>query len=371
MKYYIIAGEASGDLHAANLIKSIKSKTPDAEFRGWGGDKMANEGCVVTKHYKELAFMGFWEVFTHLDKILRNFSICKKEIIDYQPDAVILVDYPGFNLRMADFAKKHHFKTIYYVSPQVWAWKKGRVKKIKACVDELMVILPFEEKFYAQYDYPVHYVGNPVLDEIVQFNPEHEGVRNFRKNYGLDDRPIVAILPGSRKQEIKSLLPVMSTMVDSFPQYQFVISVVKWQPRELYTNIVQNIPFIEGDTYAMLSNAQAAIVASGTASLETALMNVPQVVCYKCNWISYIIAKNLVKGINYISLANLILDKQVFNELLQKDCNPERLSKELEILLHDEEKIAQMKENYRQLRKILGDGGASDNAAEVVVRAMS
>ena len=370
MKYYIIAGEASGDVHAANLIKSIKSTTPDAEFRGWGGDKMANEGCEITKHYNELAFMGFWEVLTHLNKILRNFSICKKEIMAYQPDAIIFVDYPGFNLRMADFAKKRHFKTIYYVSPQVWAWKKGRVKKIKACVDKLMVILPFEEKFYAQYDYPVHYVGNPVLDEIVQFNPEQEEVRNFKSRHGLDERPIIAILPGSRKQEIKSLLPVMSTMVERFPQYQFVISAVKWQPRALYDNIIQNVPLIEGDTYAMLSHAKAAIVASGTASLETALMNVPQVVCYKCNWISYIIAINLVKGINYISLANLILDKQVFNELLQKECNPERLSKELDILLHDEGKVTQMKEDYRQLRKILGDGGASDNAAQVVVMAM-
>ena len=367
MKYYIIAGEASGDVHAANLIKSIKSKTPDAEFRGWGGDRMANEGCEITKHYNELAFMGFWEVFTHLNKILRNFSICKKEIIAYQPDAIIFVDYPGFNLRMADFAKKRHFKTIYYVSPQVWAWKKGRVKKIKACVDELMVILPFEEKFYAQYDYPVHYVGNPVLDEIAQFNPEQEEVRNFRAKHGLDERPIIAILPGSRKQEIKSLLPVMAKMVERFPQYQFVISAVKWQLRALYDNIIQDVPLIEGETYAMLSHAKAAIVASGTASLETALMNVPQVVCYKCNWISYIIAINLVKGINYISLANLILDKQVFNELLQKECNPKRLSEELDILLNNQEKIAAIHDDYRQLRKILGNGGASDNAAAVVL----
>lgn len=368
MKYYIIAGEASGDIHAANLIKAIKAKTPDAQFRGWGGDLMENEGCVLVKHYNDLAFMGFLEVFIHLRTILKNLAFCKKDIIDYQPDKIILVDYPGFNLRMAEFAHKIGLPVTYYISPQVWAWKKGRVKKIKENVNDMMVILPFEQEFYAKYDYPVHYVGHPLLDEMSNFDSESEAVKNFRQRHGLDDRPIVVILPGSRKQEIKSMLPIMAKVAKHFPQYQFVISVVKWQPRSLYEKFAQNLPLIEGDKYPMLKNAKAALVTSGTVSLETALMEVPQVVGYRASWISYFIALLLVKGIKYISLANLILDKQIFNELIQPAVNENRLVLELDRLLHDETVIETMKRDYLELQKILGSGGASEKAAAVVMK---
>lgn len=366
MKYYIIAGEASGDLHAANLIKAVKEKDPEAEFRGWGGDLMAEAGCDVVKHYNDLAFIGFWEVFINLKTVLKNLSVCKKDILLYNPDKVVLVDYPGFNLRIAEFAKQKKFRVIYYISPSVWAWKKGRVKKIKRNVDDLMVILPFEKEFYAKYDYPVHYVGNPVLDEMVRFDPQSDEVVNFRKLHGLDDRPIVALLPGSRRQEIKTMLPIMVKVMERFPQYQFVISAVKWQPRSLYEDIVQGVPLITGQTYAMLKNVKAAVVTSGTVSLETALMDIPQVVGYRASWLSYFIALQLVKGIRYISLANLILDKQVFNELIQGDVNPDRLARELDALLHDEVKIKQMKKDYALLRQVLGDGGASQKAAGIV-----
>ncbi len=368
VKYYIIAGEASGDMHAANLVAAIKAQEPDARFRGWGGDLMENEGVELVKHYRDLAFMGFWEVFTHLTTILKNLAFCKKDMGAYQPDAVIFVDYPGFNLRVAPFAKQKGYRTIYYISPQVWAWKKNRIKKIKRYVDDMMVILPFEQDFYARHDYAVHYVGHPTLDAMANFDPESEEVRSFRKKYQLDERPIVALLPGSRRQEIKVMLPQMVKVVDRFPQYQFLISKVKWQPETLYRAIAENIPLVEGDIYPLLKNSRAAIVTSGTASLETALMGVPQVVGYRGSRISYFIALQLVKGIDYISLTNLILDKQVFNELIQDDVNPDRLTKELDILLHDETKRTEMQQDYAQLRQILGNGGASFAAAKVVLR---
>ena len=367
MKYYIIAGEASGDMHAANLIAAIKEKTPDAQFRGWGGDLMEKEGVTLVKHYRELAYMGFWEVFTHLPIILRNMTFCKKDMDAFQPDAVIFVDYPGFNLRVAPHAKSKGYRTIHYISPQVWAWKKGRVKKIRQYIDDMMVILPFEQNFYAQYDYPVHYVGHPTLDVMAKFDSEGVEVKEFRQKYKLDARPIVALLPGSRRQEIKAMLPQMVKVIDRFPQYQFLISKVKWQPETLYRAIAGETPLIEENTYALLKNSRAAIVTSGTASLETALLGVPQVVGYRGSWISYLIAKQLVKGIDYISLANLILNKQIFNELIQADVNPDRLEKELDILLHDETKREEMQQDYAQLRKMLGNGGASRAAAEVVV----
>ncbi|MDL2308579.1 lipid-A-disaccharide synthase [Bacteroidales bacterium OttesenSCG-928-B11] len=363
MKYFIIAGEASGDIHAGNLITEMKHLAPDDQFQGWGGDRMEDAGCQILKHYKELAFMGFWEVFTNLPTILRNFKTCISQIEKFKPDAVILVDYPGFNLRIAKYAHQHNIKVYYYISPQVWAWKNGRVKNIKKYVDKMLVILPFEKAFYQQYDYKVHYVGNPLLDEIKTFRSDSETAINFRAIHGLDERPIVAILPGSRKQEIKTMLPTMVKMREHFPDYQFVISAVKWQPRKLYTDITNNIPLVDVGIYPLLMNANAAIVTSGTVSLETSLMNVPQIVCYKGNPISYFIARRLVKGISYISLSNLILDKQIFNELIQYDFNEKRLTEELTRILHDPNVIHNMKSDYQQLRKILGDGGASEKAA--------
>lgn len=372
MKYYIIAGEASGDLHASNLMKALKERDPQADFRCWGGDLMAQAGGDIVKHYKDLAFMGFWEVFTHLNTIFRNMRICQVDMLLYEPDAVILVDYPGFNLRMAKFAKEHGLKVIYYISPQIWAWKKGRIKKIKKYVDEMMVILPFEEDFYAKNDVKVHYVGHPLLDAVSKNLHDSPEVTGFRKQHNMDDREIVALLPGSRKQEITAILPQMLQMVPLFPQYQFVVSVVEWQSRSLYDKYLKNadVKTVSGSAYPLLANAKAAIVASGTATLETAMIGTPQVVCYAGSELSYIIAKQLISGIRFISLPNLIMDKQVVTELIQHDFNTFHLRKELEKITADEDYLAALKEDYRQLYTLLGDGSASAKAANVVMEAM-
>jgi len=373
MKYYIIAGEASGDLHASNLMKALKERDPQADFRCWGGDLMEQAGGDIVKHYKELAFMGFFEVITHLNEILRNFKICQTDILLYEPDAVILVDYPGFNLRMAKFAKEQGFKVIYYISPQIWAWKKGRIKKIKKYVDEMMVILPFEEEFYAKNGMKVHYVGHPLLDAVNRDLHQSEDVLRFREQYELDDREIIALLPGSRKQEITAILPQMLKMIPLFPQYQFVVSVVDWQPAELYDKYLKkySVKKVKGNAYPMLANAKAAIVASGTATLETAMIGTPEVVCYAGNELSYLIAKQLITGIKYISLVNLIMDKPVVAELIQHDYDTPHLRKELQLITEDEPHIAAMKADYKQLVTLLGDGSASAKAAEIVTDALS
>lgn len=373
MKYYIIAGEASGDLHASNLMKALKERDPQADFRCWGGDLMEQAGGDIVKHYKELAFMGFFEVITHLNEILRNFKICQTDILLYEPDAVILVDYPGFNLRMAKFAKEQGLKVIYYISPQIWAWKKGRIKKIKKYVDEMMVILPFEEEFYAKNGMKVHYVGHPLLDAVNRDLHQSEEVLRFREHYELDDREIIALLPGSRKQEITVILPQMLKMIPLFPQYQFVVSVVDWQPAELYDKYLKkySVKKVKGNAYPMLANAKAAIVASGTATLETAIIGTPEVVCYAGNELSYLIAKQLVTGIKYISLVNLIMDKPVVAELIQHDYDTPHLRKELQLITEDESHIAAMKADYKQLVTLLGNGSASAKAAEIVTDALS
>lgn len=372
MKYYIIAGEASGDLHASNLMKALKARDPQADFRCWGGDLMEQAGGDIVKHYKELAFMGFWEVFANLNTIFRNMRICQVDMLLYEPDAVILVDYPGFNLRMAKFAKEQGFKVIYYISPQIWAWKKGRIKKIKKYVDEMMVILPFEEEFYAKNGMKVHYVGHPLLDAVSKDLHDSQEVLDFRRQHGMDDREIVALLPGSRKQEISAILPQMLKMVPLFPQYQFVVSVVEWQSRSLYEKFLKksDVKTVSGSAYPLLANAKAAVVASGTATLETAMIGTPQVVCYAGSELSYIIAKQLISGIHFISLPNLIMDKQVVTELIQHDFNTFHLRKELEKITGDEAYLATLKEDYRQLYALLGDGSASAKAADVVMEAM-
>ena len=372
MKYYIIAGEASGDLHASNLMKALKERDPQADFRCWGGDLMEQAGGDIVKHYKELAFMGFWEVFTHLNTIFRNMRICQVDMLLYEPDVVILVDYPGFNLRMAKFAKEQGFKVIYYISPQIWAWKKGRIKKIRQYVDEMMVILPFEKDFYAKNGMDVHYVGHPLLDAVSKNLHDSQEVLGFRQQHGLGEREIIALLPGSRKQEIKAILPQMLKMVSLFPQYQFVVSVVDWQPKSLYEKIIRKSPvkMVNGSAYPLLANAKAAVVASGTATLETAMIGTPQVVCYAGSELSYLIAKQFVTGIHFISLPNLIMDKQVVTELIQHDFNTFHLKKELEKITEDAACIDSMKEDYRKLYALLGDGSASAKAAEVVVEAM-
>jgi lipid-A-disaccharide synthase len=395
MRYYIVAGEASGDLHASNLIKAIRQKDPEARFRGCGGDLMRDAGAELLLHYKEMAFMGFWEVFVNLRTVLGNIKRCKTDILTWNPDVLVLVDYPGFNLRIAEFAKQRGLKTVYYISPQIWAWKKGRIKQIKRDVDEMMVILPFEKAFYAKNGMDVHYVGHPLLDAVSRDLPERPEVRNFRKDNGLDDREIIALLPGSRRQEVNALLPQMLNMAELFPQYQFVVSTVSWLPKELYDKHLQtpaktrtpvetccsaslqngdvqvnhNVRTVCGNTYALLANAKAAIVASGTATLETAMIGTPQVVCYAGSEISYLIAKHLITGINYISLPNLIMDAPVVTELIQHDYNTERLEKELRLITEDAEHVAAMKAQYEELYTKLGNGSASMNAAEVVVTA--
>ena len=384
MRYYIVAGEASGDLHASNLIKAIREKDPAAQFRGCGGDLMQQVGADLLMHYKDMAFMGFWEVFVHLPEVLGNIKHCKADILDWKPDVLVLVDYPGFNLRVAKFAKQHHIKVVYYISPQIWAWKKGRIKQIKRDVDEMMVILPFEKDFYAKHGMDVHYVGHPLLDAVSRDLPEREDVRNFKTNNQLNDRPIIALLPGSRKQEINAILPQMLQMVELFPQYQFVVSTVSWLPKELYDKHLQShvhsvetrrgaslqngIVCVCDQTYPLLANAKAAIVASGTATLETAMIGTPQVVCYAGSELSYLIAKHLISGINYISLPNLIMDASVVTELIQHDYNTERLQKELRLITEDDANIAAMKAQYEELYTRLGNGSASQKAAAVVIQ---
>ena len=370
MRYYIIAGEASGDLHASNLVAEIKKKDKKAEFRGCGGDKMKAQGVDLLKHYRTMAYMGFVEVAVNLRKVLGNISQCKKDILDYQPDVVVLVDYPGFNFRIADFAHKKGFKVIYYISPQLWAWKRRRVKKVKRSVDKMLVILPFEEEFYRRYGVDVTYVGNPLLDEMAKYGTANRSIFLRRNSLG-EKREIIALLPGSRKQEVKRMLPVMLKMVPRFPDYQFVVAGVSSLDRELYKGIMGTTDafFVENQTYELLQNSSAALVTSGTATLETALLTVPEVVCYKATSFSYRLAKAMIK-VKYISLVNLVMDKAVVKELIQGDLTEDNLAAELELLLHNGKRQRRLLEDYDELRDRLGDVGASEKAAAAICDAL-
>jgi len=348
MKYYIIAGEASGDLHGSNLMKALYKEDPNAEIRFWGGDLMQVVGGTLVKHYKELAFMGFVEVLFHLKTILNNIKICKKDIADFQPDVIIFIDYPGFNLRIAKWAKVQGFKTHYYISPQIWAWKESRIADIKRDVDKMYVILPFEKDFYEKkHHFPVVFVGHPLIDAIHN-QPASDGAF-FRKENHLNDKPIIAILPGSRKQEITKMLSVMLSVVDDFPEYQFVIAGAPSQEFSFYEGFIsnENIKFVSNKTYDLLSNANAALVTSGTATLETALFKIPEVVCYKGSWASYQIAKRIIT-LKYISLVNLIMDEEVVTELIQGDCNTKRIREELKKILD-----AKYRQNLLQKYEVL------------------
>jgi lipid-A-disaccharide synthase len=372
MKYYVIAGEASGDLHGSNLILKLKKLEPESTFRCWGGDKMEAAGGVIIKHFKELAFMGFVEVLANIKTILNNISFCKKDIIAYQPDAIILIDYPGFNLRIATFAKALGIKVIYYISPQVWAWKQSRVKIIKASIDKMLVILPFEKAFYQKFNYPVDFVGHPLLDAIYGEELVSDNSQHFKAENNIENRPIIALLPGSRKQEISGMLPIMLAMQKHFKNYEFVVACAPSIPADFYTSLLQNYTakLVYDQTYSLLKNASLAMVTSGTATLETALFNVPQIVCYKGGKISYLIAKSLIK-ITYISLVNLIMDKEIVKELIQDELNETNLKQELDKLINDEKYIAEMKNNYQQLQTILGGVGASQNAATIIHQYLS
>ena len=367
MKYYIIAGEASGDLHGSNLMKALLTQDVNAEFRFWGGDLMQNTGGTLVKHYRDLAFMGFAEVLMNIRTISKNLTFCKEDIEAYNPDAIIFIDYPGFNLRIAKWAKLKGFQTHYYISPQIWAWKENRIKSIKRDVDKLYVILPFEKAFYEdKHNFPVEFVGHPLIDAIA--NRTQISEYEFRAKHGLTDKPIIALLPGSRKQEIRKMLSVMLSIVDDFQEYQFVIAGAPSQELSFYSTFIKNanVSFISNQTYDLLSVSTAALVTSGTATLETALFKVPQVVCYKGNWISYQIGKRLV-NLDYISLVNLIMDKEVVTELIQNDFNTKRLKAELANILDDDERI-KFFINYYELEKKLGGKGASDKTAELIFK---
>ena len=367
MKYYIIAGEASGDLHAANLIAEIKKKDANAEFRAWGGDLMRKQGVTMVKHYRHMAFMGFVEVAANLNKVLRNIRECKKDLLDYRPDIVILVDYPGFNLRIAKFAHQNHLKVCYYISPQIWAWKRRRVRKIRQYVDQMLVILPFEEQFYKDYGVNVMFVGHPLLDELSKLGTGSR-ISFVHKNNLSEKKEIIALLPGSRKQEVERTLGVMLKVIPHFPQYQFVIAGVASLDKNLYLGVMgdKDVRLVENQTYELLQNASAALVTSGTATLETALLAVPEVVCYKASRVSYWIAKRLVK-VRFISLVNLIMDREVVKELIQNDLTEENLVKELKRLLEDGKKQRCLLEDLDVLKDKLGNSGASVKAAEAII----
>ena len=358
MKYFIIAGERSGDLHGGNLIRSLRKDDPKAEIKAFGGDAMSAAGAEVLVHYREMAFMGFWEVFKNLATIRRLLRRCKEEISQFKPDVVILIDYAGFNMKIAQFAQGT-YKVFYYISPKVWAWNQKRAWKIKRFVDRMFVIMPFEKEFYQQFDWEVDYVGNPVLDAVNDHEPNRSHVPF--------EQPYVAVLPGSRKQEVANVASVLEQVADQNAHLLFAVAAVDNLPEELYSGMAAraNIKLVYGHTYDLLAFAQAAIVTSGTATLETAMWNVPQVVVYKTSGISYSIAKRLIK-VQYISLVNLIAGKEVVVELIQNEFNVERLNKELKKLLSDTSYRRKIDTAYKEMRNLLSVGRASDNAARLM-----
>lgn len=371
-KLYIIAGEASGDLHGSNLMEELLNQDPSLSIRFWGGDRMAKIGGEPAKHIRDLAFMGFWEVITNIRTIAANLKFCREDILAFKPDAIILIDYPGFNLRIAEWAKKQGIKVCYYVSPQVWAWKENRVKKIKASVDEMYAILPFEEDFYKKHDFKVNYLGHPLLDEVEKFKLIALSKEAFYKKNELNDLPIIALLPGSRKQEIKVKLPLMLEACLNFGDYQMLIAGAPSIDESFYKQIIpENSPVkvVYGQTYDLLNQATAGLVTSGTATLETALLELPQVVCYKGNPISYRIAKSLIK-IRFISLVNLIMDEEVVTELIQNECNAKRMTAELKEILPNGNKRNAISLKYKELIEVLGAGGASRKIAASILKGL-
>jgi lipid-A-disaccharide synthase len=368
VRYYLIAGEASGDMHGANLIKALKKKDPDSEFRVWGGEQMAEAGGDLVAHYREMAFMGFTEVVANMKTIFRYIRACKADLKATKPDVLILIDYPGFNLRIASYAKQLGLRVVYYISPQVWAWKASRVKQIRQSVDQMLVILPFEPDFYQKYNYPVTFVGHPLLDTVQAFQP----VEDFVQHYKLSPKPIIALTPGSRKQEIATMLPPMITAARAYPEYQAVIAGAPGIEEDFYHRFIprdQEVSTVHGASYSLMTYAKAGLVTSGTASLEAAIFGLPEVVCYKGGWISYWIARQLV-NIPYIALPNLVLNREAVTELIQGDYNADNLVKELGKILEDSSERRQQLDDFKELRDLLGQEGASDRAAEAIHSAM-
>lgn len=386
MKYYLISGEASGDLHGSNLIKELKKEDLNADIRCWGGDLMAEAGATLVKHYKDLAFMGFVEVIKNLPTILRNIKFCKEDIEAYQPDVLVLIDYPGFNLRIAEWAHKKGYKVVYYISPQVWAWKENRVKKMKQCIDKMLCILPFEKEYYqSKWNWNVEYVGHPLVEvverkkgltvESLQLTEENtENITTLSSVNSQLSTNIIALLPGSRKQEIAKKLPIMLSVASYFPDYTFVVAKAPGLEDEFYTpflNAAPNVTSVRNQTYDLLMKSHAALVTSGTATLETALFGVPEVVCYKGNNISYQIAKKLI-NIKYISLVNLIMDKLIVKELIQNELTTENLVRELKLITHNTDHRQKMIADYSALKELLSKGGnASTQAAQQIMKLVS
>lgn len=371
MKYYIIAGEASGDLHASNLMKELVERDKQADFRFWGGDLMQAVGGTMVKHYNETAFMGIFEVLANLKTIRNNFKTCKSDILEFKPDVVILVDYPGFNLRMAEFAHKKEFKVYYYISPKLWAWNTKRVKKVKKYVDEMFSILPFETKFYEKYGVKVNYIGNPIMDSIAQKHNENETFYEFIERNNLEDKPVIGLLAGSRKQEVERILPDMLSMIEKFPEYQFVIAGAPSFTAKDYDSYISgsNVKVLFDQTYPILHHAKAAMVTSGTATLEAGLLNCPQVVCYKM-WggtFTDFMTKKVIMKVPFISLVNLILERESVLELFQKTFSLKALEEELELLLTNESRRTQLFADYDELRKRTGEAGSSGRAAEIMI----
>ncbi|MEG1120311.1 MAG: lipid-A-disaccharide synthase [Bacteroidales bacterium] len=371
MRYYLVAGEASGDLHGSNLIKGLKSIDKEAEFRCWGGDLMASEGAVLVKHYKESAIMGFVEVLTHIKKIAYNLKECKKDIKEYNPNVLILIDYPGFNFRIAEFAKQNKIKVFYYIAPKVWAWKENRVNKLRMFTDRVFIIFPFEVDYFKKKGINAIYKGNPLLDSVDNYKYNAESRNDFCKRVNISpDKPIIALLAGSRKGEISYLLPRMICVAKRFDEYRFILAGAPSIEKNYYTSFLEKsnskIELLSGETYSILRHAKAAIISSGTASLEAALLKVPQVVCYGGNEITYQIAKKLVK-LKYISLANLIMNKGIFKELIQHKCTPNNIAAELQLLLNDNVYREKMLKDFNDVREILGGKGASDKVAAAML----
>jgi len=364
VKYYLISGEASGDLHGSQLIRALKAIDPDAHFRAWGGDLIKQEGVILVKHYKELSIMGFWELIPNIPKILKNIKYCKEDILKYMPDAIIYIDYPGFNLRISKWAQIQGFKNHYYISPKVWAWKENRVRQMKRSLDALYVILPFEKDFYEKnHQFPVNFVGHPLLDQLSYYQKNTA----FFESYNLNPKkPVIALLPGSRIQEIQKILPVFIKVADHFKMYQFVIAGAPGVTFEKYIPFIKksNLKVIKDHTYDLLQNSTAALVASGTATLETALFEIPQIVCYISNSLNYWIGKKLIK-LKYISLVNLILNKEALTELIQDDCNVKNLIYHLKELLKKDE-LEKINKDYQDLKLKLGGPGASKKTAKLI-----
>lgn len=366
MKYYIIAGEASGDLHGSNLIKALKEKDSTAAIRCWGGDLMQEAGGDLAKHYKDMAFMGFLEIIKNISTIFKNIKFCKEDILKFKPNVIIFIDFSGFNLRVAKWAKRQKFKTNYYISPQIWASRESRIHKIKRDIDKMYVILPFEKDFYAKHHYNVDFVGHPLLDAISNSSTINE--KEFKNNNALDiTKPIIALLPGSRKQEVQKMLMIMLSVVDKFKEYQFVIAGAPSLANEFYKPFLKQatIGFVKNKTYSLLKYSHAALVTSGTATLETALFKVPQVVCYKGNWVSYQIAKRIIT-LDYISLVNLIMGRETVKELIQSALTTKNLELELNKIIAGEHRN-RMLGDYDLLEQKLGGKGASEKAASLII----